>query len=66
MWETIHFLLYFDVDSTIVGSQVNEVVGFDEIGWGVADFHAHVFRLVHRGVEVQILQVIGAIVCVLC
>jgi hypothetical protein len=29
--ETIHALLYFDVDCTIVGSQVVEVVGFDKI-----------------------------------
>jgi hypothetical protein len=28
--ETIHSLLYFDVDCTVVGSQVNEVVGFDK------------------------------------
>ncbi len=56
----------FDVDCTIVGSQVDEVVGFDKIGWEVADFHAHFFWLVHWGVEVEILQVKGAIVCVLC
>ncbi len=66
MWETIHSLLYFDIDCPIVGSQVDEVVGFDEIGWEVADFHAHVFRLVHGCVEVEILQVNGAIACVLC
>ncbi len=66
LWETIHSLLYFDVDCTIVGSQVNEVVGFDKIGREVTDFHAHVFRMVHWGVEVEILQVNGAIACVLC
>ncbi len=33
--------LYFDVDCTIVGSQVNEVVGFDKIREEVADFHVH-------------------------
>ena len=66
MWETIHSLLYFDVDCTIVGSQVDEVVGFDKIGWEVADFHAHVFWLVHWGVEVEILQVNGAIACIFC
>ncbi len=64
--ETIHALLYFDVDCTIIGSQVIEVVGFDEIGREVTDLHAHVFRLVHGCVEVEILQVDGAIVCVLC
>jgi hypothetical protein len=64
--ETVHSLLYFDVDCTIVGSQVDEVVGFDKIGREVADFHAHVFRSVHWGIEVEILQVNGAIACVLC
>ncbi len=64
--ETIHALLYFDVDCTIVGSQVVEVVGFDKIRREVADLHAHVFRLVHGCVEVEILQVDGAIACVLC
>ena len=64
--ETVHSLLYFDVDCTVVGSQVDEVVGFDKIGREVADFHAHVFRLVHWGVEVEILQVNGAIACILC
>ncbi len=47
LWETIHALLYFDVDCTIVCSQVVEVVGFDKIGREVTDFHVHVFRLVH-------------------
>ncbi len=62
----IHSLLYFGVDCTIVGSQVDEVVGFDKIRWEVTDFHAHVFWSVHWGVEVEIIQVNGAIVCVLC
>jgi hypothetical protein len=66
LWETEHSLLYFDVDCTVVGSQVNEVVGFDKIGREVDDFHAHVFRSVHWGVEVEILQVNGAIACILC
>ena len=66
MRETVHSLLYFDLDCTVGGSQVDEVVGFDKIGREVADFHAHVFRLVHWGVEVEILQVNGAIACVLC
>jgi hypothetical protein len=42
LWETIHALLYFDVDCTIVGSQVVEVVGFDKIRREVADLHVHV------------------------
>ncbi len=64
--EIIHFLLYFDVDCTVVGSQSDEVVGFDKIRREVADFHLHVFWLVHWGVEVEILQVNGAIRCVIC
>ncbi len=66
LWETVHSFLYFGVDCTVVGSQVNEVVGFDKIGREVADFHAHVFRPVHWGVEAEILQVSGAIAWVLC
>ncbi len=64
--ETIHALLYFDVDCTVVSSQVIEVVGFDKIGREVADLHVHVFWLVHGCVEVEILQVNGVIVCILC
>jgi hypothetical protein len=64
--ETIHTLLYFDVDCTIVSSQVVEVVGFDKIGSEAADLHVHVFWLVHGYVEVEILQVDGALACVLC
>ncbi len=63
---TIHALLYFDVDCTLVGGQFVEVVGFDEIGREVADLHAHVFLLVHGCDEVEILQGNGAIVCILC
>ncbi len=65
--KTIHSLLYFDIDCTFVGSQVIEVVGFDKNGREVADLHEHVFQLVVHGcVEVEILQVDGAIVCMLC
>ncbi len=64
--KTVHALLYFDVDCTVVGSQVIEVVGFGKIRREVADLHAHVFQLVHGCVEVEILQVNGAIACVLC
>jgi hypothetical protein len=31
--ETVHSLLYFDIDCTVIGSQVNEVVGFMYSGW---------------------------------
>ncbi len=62
----VHSLLYFDVDCILIGSQVDEVVGFDKIGREVTDFHVHVFRSVHWGVEVEILQVDGAIAWVLC
>ena len=64
--ETLHALLYINVDCTVVGSQVGEVVGFDKIRGEVADIHVHVFRLVHGCVEVEILQVNGAMACVLC
>jgi hypothetical protein len=64
--ETIHALLYLDVDYTLVGSQVVEVIGSDEIGREVADLNAHVFWSVHGFVEVEILHVGGAIACILC
>ncbi len=64
--ETVHALLYFDKDCTVIGSQVIEVVGFNKIGREVADFHAHAICSVHGCVELEILQVDGAIVCVLC
>ncbi len=62
--ETIHALLYFDVDCTVIVSQNIEVVGFDEVGREV--IHGHVFRLVHGCVEVEIFQINGVVVCVLC
>ncbi len=66
LWETIHALLYFDIDGTVIVSQVFEVVEFDEIRREVTDFHVHVFRWVHGCVEVKILQINGAVACVLC
>ncbi len=64
--ETVHALLYFDIDCTIISRQVVEVVDFDKFGREVADHHAHVFYLVHGCVEVEFLQVDGAIACILC
>ncbi len=66
MWETVHALLYFDIDCTVIGSQVIEVIGFDKIGREVINLHAHVFQSIHWGVEAEILQVDGIIACVLC
>ncbi len=66
MQETVHALLYFDIDCTVVGSQVVQVVGFDKIRREVSDLYAHVLWLVHGCVKVEILQVDGAISCVLC
>jgi hypothetical protein len=66
LWETAHYLLYFDIDGTIVIGQVCEVVEFDEIGREFAEFHAHEFWLVNGCFEVEILQINDAVVCVLC
>ncbi len=66
LWDTIRALLYFDIDGSVIIGQVFEVVEFDKIGREVAEFHAHVFRLVHGCVEVEILQINGAVACVLC
>ncbi len=42
------------------------IVEFDEIEREVTEFHAHEFRAVYGRVEVEILQINGAVVCVLC
>ncbi len=47
LWETVHALLYFDIDCTIVVGQVCEVVEFNEIRREVAKFHVHGFWSVH-------------------
>ncbi len=65
MCETIHALLYFDIDGTVIVSQVFEVVEFEEIGREVAEFHVHILWLVHECVEVEILQTDGAVACIL-
>ncbi len=39
LWETIHALLYFDIDGTIIVGQIFEVVEFYKIGREVAEFH---------------------------
>ncbi len=66
LWETVHALLYFDIDGTIIVGQVFEVVEFDKIGRQVAEFHVHVFQLVHGCVEEEILYIKGAVACILC
>jgi hypothetical protein len=66
LWETVYALMYFDENCTVDSGQVVEVEGFDEFGREVADLHAHVFWPVHWGVEVETLQVNGAIAGVLC
>ncbi len=63
--KTIHALLYFDLDGTIVIGQVCEVVEFDKIRREVAEFHAHESWSVHWCVEVEILQIIGVVACIL-
>ncbi len=46
----------FDIDGTIIVGQVFEVVEFDKIRREVAEFHVHVFRSGHGGVEVEIFR----------
>jgi hypothetical protein len=66
LWEAMHAPLYFGIDGTVVVGQVCEVLEFDKIGREVAEFHAHEFRLVHWCVKVKILQIDGAVACILC
>jgi hypothetical protein len=66
LWKTILALLYFDVDGTVVVGQVCEVLDFDKIGREVAEFHVHEFWSVQWCVEVEILQINGAVACILC
>jgi hypothetical protein len=47
LWEIVHALLYFYIDSTVIVGQICEVVEFNKIGREVAEFHAHEFRSVY-------------------
>jgi hypothetical protein len=47
LWETVHALLYFDIDGTVIVGQVFEGIEFDKIGREVAEFHVHLFWSVH-------------------
>ncbi len=66
LWETVHARLYFDKDGNIIIGQGCEVAEFGKIRREVAELHAHEFRLVLWCVEVVILQINGAVACVLC
>ncbi len=54
-------MLYFDVDESIGGGLVGEVVYGDKIFGEVLDFHAHVLRTCHWCHEVEVFEVNGAV-----
>ncbi len=51
LWETVHALLYVDVDCTVVSSQVIEVVGFEKIGRGLL-----IFMCMYSGWSIRVLR----------
>ncbi len=57
--------LYFDVDESIGGSLVGEVVHGDKVFGEVLDFHVHVLRTCHWCHEVEVFEVNGAVACTL-
>ena len=59
MWESIHAVSDFEVDETVFVNFSHEVIQCDKIFGGVAEFQLHVLELVHRCVEVKILDVDG-------
>jgi hypothetical protein len=63
--EAIHFFLNFDVDISIGGGIVSEVVHGDKLFGEVRDFHAHVLWTCHWCHEVEIFEVNGAVACTL-
>jgi len=65
LWEAAHPFLNFDVDKSIGGGLVGEVVHGDELFREVLDLHAHVFWACHWCHEVEIFEVNGAVACTL-
>ena len=55
----------FDVDKSIKGGLVGEVVHGDELFGEVLDLHAHVLWARHWCREVEIFEVNGAVACTL-
>ncbi len=63
--ETVHSFLNFDVDVSIGGGLVGEVVHGDELFREVFDFHTHVLWTCHWCHEVEVFEVNGAVACTL-
>ena len=57
LWYSIHSLPDLDVDVSIFGYFVGDIVLIENIFGGVAEFEAHVFVAGYMGVEVEILGV---------
>ncbi len=55
--EAIHSFPNFDVDPSVFVNQVPEVVFYDDLLRDDVEPEAHVFRIGHRGVEVEVGQV---------
>ncbi len=60
LWETVHTLLNFDKDDTIVVGHLFKVIKIDKLGREVTEFHVHEFQAAHWCVEVEILWINGA------
>ena len=51
IWDSIHYLPDLNVDVSICGEFGGEIVLIEKISGEVAGSEAHVFVVVHRGVE---------------
>ena len=64
--EAVHSFPNFDVDPSVFVNQVPEVVFYDDLFRDDVESEAHVFRIGHRGVEVEVGQVNAEEHCARC
>jgi hypothetical protein len=55
--EAVHAFLNFNIDSSVLVDQVPEVVSYDDLVRDDLESEAHIFRIGHRSVEVEVGQV---------
>ena len=63
LWEHVHDSPDFNVDATILGGFVAEIVEFNDLLWGVVQLEEEVFVSFHWSVEVEVRDVNGHKFC---
>jgi len=63
LWETIHTFLDEDIDVSICGSLLFEIVEGNDVVWYVRHFESHVFGANHWCVKIEIFDVNGHELC---